>query len=89
MNFAVPAGHRMKMKESEKIYKYLDLVRELKKRWNMWVTMIPTVVGALGIFPKGLKKKKTRGIENQSENRIIQTTKLLRWIRILRNVLET
>ena len=31
MDFAVPADHRLKLKESEKKDKYLDLARELKK----------------------------------------------------------
>ena len=31
VKFAVPADHRIKLKESEKKGKYLDLVRELKK----------------------------------------------------------
>ena len=31
VDFAVPADHRIKLKESEKRDKYLDLVRELKK----------------------------------------------------------
>ena len=31
MNFAVPADHKVKLKESEKKDKYLDLARELKK----------------------------------------------------------
>ena len=31
MDFAVPADHRVKLKESEKKNKYLDLARELKK----------------------------------------------------------
>ena len=31
MDFAVPAGHRIKLKESEKKDKYLDLARKLKK----------------------------------------------------------
>ena len=31
VNFADPAGHRAKLKESEKRDKYLDLARELKK----------------------------------------------------------
>ena len=31
VNFAVPADHRVKMKESEKRDKYQDLARELKK----------------------------------------------------------
>ena len=32
MDFAVPTGHRIKLKESEKKDKYLDHARELKKR---------------------------------------------------------
>ena len=35
MDFAVPADHSIKLKESEKKDKYLDLVRRLKKMWNM------------------------------------------------------
>ena len=31
MDFAVPADHGVKLKESEKREKYLDLTRELKK----------------------------------------------------------
>ena len=31
MDFAVPADHRVKLKEREKKDKYLDLARELKK----------------------------------------------------------
>ena len=31
MDFAVPANHKVKLKENEKKDKYLDLVRELKK----------------------------------------------------------
>ena len=42
------------MKESEKNDKYLDLARELKKQWNMKVTVIPIVIGALGTVTKGL-----------------------------------
>ena len=31
VNFAIPANHRVKIKENEKRDKYLDFVRELKK----------------------------------------------------------
>ena len=43
IDFAVPADHRIKLKEYEKKDKYLDLARELKKKnpWNMQVTIIP------------------------------------------------
>ena len=45
---AVPADHRVKLKENKKKDKYLDLARELKKKlWNMKVTMTP--IGAFGI----------------------------------------
>ena len=41
VDFAVVADHRIKLKESEKKDKYLDLVWELKKKlWNMNVTII-------------------------------------------------
>ena len=40
------------MKESEKIDKYLDLSRERKKLLKMKVTVIPVVVGTLGMVSK-------------------------------------
>ena len=56
VDFAVPAGHRIKLKECEKKDKYLDLARELKKRWNMRVRIVPIVIAALGTITKGLLK---------------------------------
>ena len=53
VDFAVPVDHRMSLKESEKKDKYLDLARELKKLWNMKVTIVPIVIGALGTVTKG------------------------------------
>ena len=46
VDFTIPADHRIKLKESEKKDKYLDLARELKKLWNMQVTILPIVIGA-------------------------------------------
>ena len=56
VDFAVPADHRIKLKKSERRDKYLDLARELKKLWNMKVTIIPIVIGAFGTVTKGLLK---------------------------------
>ncbi len=56
VDFAVPADHRIKVKECEKKDKYRDLARELKKLWNMQVTIIPIVIGAFGTVTKGLLK---------------------------------
>ena len=88
MYFAVPADHRIKLKECEKRDKYLDLARELKKLWNMKVTIIPVVIGAFGTVTKGLLK----GLEDlEVSNRVetTQTTALLKTVRILRIVQET
>ena len=56
VDFAVPADHRINLKESEKKDKYLDLARELKKLWNMKVTIMPIAIGALGTVTKELLK---------------------------------
>ena len=56
MDFALLADHGVKLKESEKRNKYLDLARELKKLWNMKVTVIPFIIGALGTVTNGIKK---------------------------------
>ena len=56
MDFAVPADHSIKLKESKKKDKYEGLTRELKKLWNMKVTIIPIVIGAFGIVTKGFLK---------------------------------
>ena len=56
VDFTVPADHRINLKECEKKDRYLDLARELKKFWNMKVTIVPIVTGAFGTINKGLLK---------------------------------
>ena len=68
--------------------KYLDLARELKKLWNIPVTIIPIVIGAFGTVTKGLLKG-LEDLEVGGRVAIIQTTALLRTARILKRVLET
>ena len=88
VDFAVPVDHRIKLKDCEKRDKYLDLARELKKLWNMKVTIIPIVISAFGTVTKGLLK----GLEDMevgSRVETIQTTALMKTVRILRRVLET
>ena len=83
-----PADYRIKLKEYEKKDKYLDLARELKKLWNMQVTIIPVVIGAFVTVTKGLLKG-LEDLEVGGRVETIQTTTLLRTARILRRVLET
>ena len=83
MAFTVTADFRVKVKESEKKDKYLDLAWELKT-----VAGIQIVIGALSIVTKEL----VHGLEDlEIRGRVqsIQTTALLRMARILRRVLDT
>ena len=51
----------------------------------MKVTVIPTVIGALGTIPRGLVKR----LEDLEIREQEETTALLRSARVLRRVLET
>ena len=65
--------------------KYLDLARELKKIWNMQVTIIPIVIDAFGTVTKGLLMG-LEELEVGGRVETIQTTTLFRTARILRRV---
>ena len=67
MEFSVPANHRTKLKECKKKEKYLDLTRELKRLWNMKVTVIPIVISAFGTVTK-IFIKGTGGLEGWKTN---------------------
>ena len=88
MDFAVPADHRVKLKESEKKDKYFDIARKLKKLFNIKVTILKIVIGALGTITEEL----VQGLEELEIRRgteTIQITALLRSTKILRRVLKT
>ena len=60
----------------------------IKKLWNMKVTIIPVVIGALGSVTKGLVQR-LEDLEMTGRMETVQTTALLKSARILRRVLET
>ena len=88
VDFAVPADHRIKLKESEKKDKYIDIARELKKLWNMKVTIVSIGIGVFGTVTKMLLKRLV-DLKIGGWVETIQTTVLLRTAKILRRVLET
>ena len=87
-DFAILVNHRVKIKENDKIYKYLDLARVLVKRWNMMMTVIPIIVGALATVSK-CKEKRLYEVEIRRWSESIQIIAMLRSTRIPRRVLET
>ena len=56
MSFSVPVDHKMKMRESENIDKYLNLTRVLKNLWNMNVS-VTLIVVTFRIVLRSLKKQ--------------------------------
>ena len=49
IDIAVPADERVEVKEKEKVEKYQDLKREIKRLWKLRnVEIVPVVIGALG-----------------------------------------
>ena len=86
VDFAVPYDTKVNTKEVEKIEKYQDLARELRKLWNMKVSIIPVIVGALETTPKIFKRMEDIGIKTRILE--LQKTTIIHCARILRKVLE-
>ena len=62
MDFAVPADYSVKKRKSEKRDEYVDLSRELKKMWNLKVTIIPILSVSWYIYQ--ISGKRTRRLGN-------------------------
>ena len=89
VDVAVPGDKRVELKEQEKIEKYGDLRREIKKIWKLkYVGVIPIIVGALGIVSNNLKDWLEK-MNLKVDLEILQKAALLGTDKLLRNVLET
>ena len=51
IDVAVPGDARAEQKEKEKIDKYQDLAKELRKLWKVKTRVVPIVIGALRTIP--------------------------------------
>ena len=88
---------RIEEKEKDKIEKYQYLGRELQKKWNVTVKMIPLFVGSVGAIPKqfGNKLKQigiTVGAVKVQKTVLLGTARILRkepmWKRRLQNKIK-
>ena len=78
---------RIEEKEKDKIEKYQYLGRELQKKWNVKVKIVPLFVGSVGAIPKQFGNKlKQIGITVGAVK--VQKIVSLGTARILRKVLE-
>ena len=87
IDVAIPEDGRVRAKENEKVEKYQDLAREVRKIRGVRTKVIPIVVGALETKPLRLKENlRTIGVDTSTE--LIQRHALLGSARILRKVLR-
>ena len=84
-NLAIPKDSGVKEKEAEKVEKYQNLARELRRMWEVKTKVVPVVLGALGTVPLRLKSNlKDIGVDTSIT--LMQKPALLGSTRILRKV---
>ena len=88
MCFTVPADHRIKLKESDKKDKYLDLAKKWKNMEHEGDNL-PIMIGAFGIVIKGLLKGRSTTRDHPNDSIIVngQNTEKnpgdLRWLAVI------
>ena len=87
IDVVIPEDGRVRAKEDEKVEKYQDLAREIRKIWGVRTKVITIVVGALGTIPLRYKENQ-RAIGVDTSIELIQKSVLLGSAGILRKVLE-
>ena len=50
IDIVVPGDVRTKIKEEEKVNKYQDLAQKISRLWGMSTTVVPIIIGALGMI---------------------------------------
>ena len=87
IDVAIPEDSGVKEKEAEKVEKYQNLARELRRMWGVKTKVVPIVLGALGTVPLRLKGNlKDIGVDTSIN--LIQKSALLGSARILKKGLE-
>ena len=84
---AIPEDSGVKEKENEKVEKYQNLTRELRRMREVKTKVVPIVVEALGTVPMRLKGT-LNGIGVATSITLIQKSALLGSVRLLRKLLE-
>lgn len=51
---SVPSDNNVSTKEFDKLSKYKDLQIEIEKMWELKTTIVPVIIGALGMVKKGV-----------------------------------
>ena len=87
VDLAIPYDTKIMEREIDKITKYQDLGRELRRLWNMKTEIVPVVIGALGSMLKDLGHWLEVLVIKPKINDL-QKSVILHSAKILRKVLE-
>ena len=88
IDIAIPGDEKIHQRQQEKVEKYQDLRREVKRLWDLRkVQVVPIVIGALGSVTNDLDVWLEK-IGITIKTAFLQKTALLGTARILRKVLE-
>ena len=87
IDMSVPSERNVGHKETEKLSKYKDLEIEVAKMWRMKPTIVPVIVGALGLVRKRMKEHASK-IPGQISIEEIQKIVLLGTSHIMRRALS-
>ena len=55
IDMTIPTDRNISVKEFDKLSKYKDLQIEIERMWHLKTTIVPVVVGALGMVKKGIQ----------------------------------
>ena len=87
IDMTCPSDKNVSTKEVEKLSKYKDLEIEVTRMWGMKTTIVPVVVGALGVIKKHLDKHINK-IPGQTRIEELQKIVLLGTAHIIRKTLS-
>ena len=87
IDMSIPSEKNITVKEFDKISKYKDLEIEIQKMWKLKTTVVPVIVGALGMIKKGTQNHLEK-IPGNHSLREIQKIVLTSTAHILRKTLS-
>ena len=88
IDVAIPGDACVKLKTTEKLDKYRDLQITIQQLWNVSVTVVPIIIGALGSVPLDLSVWLKKLDFDYKVIPLLQKTVLLGTFNILRRYLS-
>jgi hypothetical protein len=85
IDVAIPADRNVMQTEAEKKLKYKSLGIEIQQMWNLKCTIIPVIIGAIGIVKK---RKNLEAIPGKHLIDLLQKTAILGTSHIIQEVLQ-